>query len=414
MPRPLKPIPRNQSEITQDSLPQPYLNQGRAISETVFSKNRGTDYSIKNDTVKDINIGLEDIDTAILYYFENVIKPTVIQNGQRIAVPVIYGLPERWKSIQADGFYRDKNGKGLVPIIMFKRESVTKNRSLGNKLDGNKVLNYQVVGTKFNKRNIYDNFSVLTNRIPSEQYYVSSVPDYVDIEYSCVIFTDFIEQNNKLIEAIQFASDSYWGDPSRFKFKATIDVFSTPILLEQGQDRAARSTFNIKIFGYILPDTVNKDLATARSKFYTKAQVLFDLETVEGDIDRLSVSGKPANNVIGSTSFIGGGNNYTSINILPSDITYLDTNISKVASLVSDGNTVILDNTAVLQPGPLSSLPPTSVNSFTFFINGQYISSDLVTLDENEGNVVLQFDTSSLGYTLDNGDKIIAIGKFVS
>jgi hypothetical protein len=163
-----------------------------------------------------------------------------------------------------------------------------------------------------------------------------------------------------------------------------------------------------------LPDTVNKDLATARSKFYTKAQVLFDLETVEGDIDRLSVSGKPANNVIGSTSFIGGGNNYTSINILPSDITYLDTNISKVASLVSDGNTVILDNTAVLQPGPLSSLPPTSVNSFTFFVNGQYISSDLVTLDENEGNVVLQFDTSSLGYTLDNGDKIIAIGKFVS
>ena len=59
MPRNLKPIPRNQSEITQDSLPQPYLNQDRAISETVFSKNSGTDYSMKNDTVKDISIGLE-------------------------------------------------------------------------------------------------------------------------------------------------------------------------------------------------------------------------------------------------------------------------------------------------------------------------------------------------------------------
>ena len=417
MARDLKPIPRNQSEITQDSLPQPYLNQGKAISETVFSKNRGTDYSIKNDTVKDINIGLEDIDTAILYYFENVIKPTVIQNGQRIAVPVIYGLPERWKSIQADGFYRDKNGKGLVPIIMFKRESVTKNRSLGNKLDGNKVLNYQVVGTKFNKRNIYDKFSVLTNRIPSEQYYVSSVPDYVDIEYSCVIFTDFIEQNNKLIEAIQFASDSYWGDPSRFKFKATIDVFNTPILLEQGQDRAARSTFNIKIFGYVLPDTVNKDLATARSKFYTKAQVVFDLETVEGDIDRLSVSGKPANNVVGSTSFVGGGNNFTNINILPSDtgdLTYLDTNITKIINSVSDGNTVVINDAAVLQPGELSSLPPTSINNFTFFVNGQYVPSTLVTLTESGGNVVLVFDTSSLGYTLESNDEIIAVGKFVS
>ena len=417
MARDLKPIPRNQSEITQDSLPQPYLNQGRAISETVFSKNRGTDYSIKNDTVKDINIGLEDIDTAILYYFENVIKPTVIQNGQRVAVPVIYGLPERWKSIQADGFYRDKNGKGLVPIIMFKRESVTKNRSLGNKLDGNKVLNYQVVGTKFNKRNIYDKFSVLTNRIPSEQYYVSSVPDYVDIEYSCVIFTDFIEQNNKLIEAIQFASDSYWGDPSRFKFKATIDVFSTPILLEQGQDRAARSTFNIKIFGYILPDTVNKDLATARSKFYTKAQVVFDLETVEGDIDRLSVSGKPANNVVGSTSFVGGGNNFTNNNIIinPADVgdlNYLDVSITKTANTVSGGNTAIINNAIVLQPGPLSSLPPTSINNFTFYVNGQYVPSSLVTLLENTNDVTLIFNTSSLGYTLESDDEIIAIGKF--
>jgi hypothetical protein len=37
--------------------------------------------------------------------------------------------------------------------------------------------------------------------------------------------------------------------------------------------------FNIKLFGYIIPDTINKDLATARSKFYTQAQVIFGLET---------------------------------------------------------------------------------------------------------------------------------------
>jgi hypothetical protein len=172
---------------------------------------------------------------------------------------------------------------------MLKRESIEKNRALGNKLDGNKVHNYQVVGTKFNQRNIYDNFSVLNNRIPSQQFYISSVPDYINVNYSCIIFTDYIEQNNKLVEAIQFASDSYWGDPNRFKFRANIDSFNTPIILEQGEDRAARSSFNIKLFGYILPNTINKDLAVARSKFYTKSQIIFNLETIEGEINKFNI-----------------------------------------------------------------------------------------------------------------------------
>ena len=412
----IKPLPRNQSQVTQAELSTPYLSQGRAISETSFSENRGTDYSLKDDTVKDISIGLQDIDNAVLFYFNNVIKPTVIQNEQRLAVPVIYGSQERWKSIQNDGFYRDKNGKLMVPLIMLKRVSIEKNRTLGNKLDGNVVHNYQVVGTKFNQRNIYDNFAVLTNRIPSKQYYISSVPDYINVNYECIIFTDYIEQNNKLVEAVQFASDSYWGDVNRFKFRANIDSFNTPIILEQGADRAARSSFNIKLFGYMLPDTINKDLAVARSKFYTKAQVVFELETVEGDIDTLTTA-KTTVNVVGSTSFIGGGNNITNnnINVSPADIgdlTYLDTNITKTANTISGGNTAVIIGAAVLQPGALSSLPATSINNFTFYINGQYVPSSLVTLTEGSGNVTLVFNTASLGYTLESDDEVVAIGKF--
>ena len=412
----IKPLPRNQSQVTQAELSTPYLSQGRAISETSFSENRGTDYSLKDDTVKDISIGLQDIDNAVLFYFNNVIKPTVIQNEQRLAVPIIYGSQERWKSIQNDGFYRDKNGKLMVPLIMLKRVSIEKNRTLGNKLDGNIVHNYQVVGTKFNQRNIYDNFAVLTNRIPSKQYYISSVPDYINVNYECIIFTDYIEQNNKLVEAVQFASDSYWGDVNRFKFRANIDSFNTPIILEQGADRAARSSFNIKLFGYMLPDTINKDLAVARSKFYTKAQVVFELETVEGDIDTLTTA-KTTVNVVGSTSFIGGGNNITNnnINISPADIgdlTYLDTNITKTANTISGGNTAVITGAAILQPGALSSLPATSINNFTFYINGQYVPSSLVTLTEGSGNVTLVFNTASLGYTLESDDEVVAIGKF--
>jgi len=280
MPNRLKPIPKNQSEVTQDALNAPYLdNLGKPVSQTVFDHNRGTDYSMKNDTVKDISIGLEDIDNAIMYYFNNVIKPNVIQNGQQIAVPVIYGSPERWKSVQADGFYRDASGRLMVPLIMFKRESFDKNRSLGNKLDGNTAHLYQVVGTKYNQRNAYDRFDIINNRIPSEQYYVTAAPDYLTLTYSCIIFTDFVEQNNKLVEAVEFASDSYWGNPARYKFRAAIDSFTTTTLLEEGVDRAAKTSFNIKVNGYIIPNTVNKDMATARSKFYTKSQVIFTMDT---------------------------------------------------------------------------------------------------------------------------------------
>jgi hypothetical protein len=53
-------------------------------------------------------------------------KPFVIQNGIRIEVPVIYGAPERWKSVQRDGYYKDKNGAIMAPLLMFKRDTLKK------------------------------------------------------------------------------------------------------------------------------------------------------------------------------------------------------------------------------------------------------------------------------------------------
>lgn len=423
MAKTLKPLPKNAAEVSQEQV-TPYIkDRGKPVSDTVFSKNRGKDFSFKGDTVKDVSIGLEDLDYAVMYYFENVIKPSVIQNGQQLSVPVIYGSPERWKSVQADGFYRDASGRLMVPLIMFKRENIEKNRTLGNKLDGNRAHLYQIIGTKYNIRNAYDKFSVINNRIPSEQYYMSAVPDYVTLTYSCIIFTDFVEQNNKLVEAIEFASDSYWGDPNRWKFKTRIDNFTTTALLEEGTDRAAKTSFNIILNGYIIPDTVNKDLAVARSKFYTTSQVVFDLEVVDGaglttNIDELRFANKPAaKNAGGATSFIGGGINVTQ-NITvggagSEDLEYLNTNITKLADSINvSTNTATFNGTSVLQPPAGSTLPPTTVNNFTFYINGQYAPSSLATLVEVGGNIEVTFNTASLGFGLNTNDEIVAIGKF--
>ena len=38
---------------------------------------------------------------------ENVIKPTVMQNGVVQKVPIYYGSPERWAQVQKEGYFRD-------------------------------------------------------------------------------------------------------------------------------------------------------------------------------------------------------------------------------------------------------------------------------------------------------------------
>ena len=96
MARDLIPIPRTVVEVLQPQI-APYFQDKPDINEgTVFSRNRGKDLSFKDNKVKDISVGLEDVDQAIQYYFDNVIRPNVIQNGSRIAVPVLYGDAEKW------------------------------------------------------------------------------------------------------------------------------------------------------------------------------------------------------------------------------------------------------------------------------------------------------------------------------
>ncbi len=415
MPRPLKPIPRNIVQVEQAQITS-YIQEKPDSSEgTVFSRNRGKDLSFKGNKIKDISVGLDDIDDAIQYYFDNIIKPNVIQNGNRIAVPVIFGDAEKWKSVQADGYYRDKDGKIMAPLIMFKRTNVEKNRTLGNKIDGNKAHLFNVFETRYNAKNFYDKFDILTNRKPSKQYYVSVVPDYVTVTYECVLFTNFVEQNNQLIEAIEYVSDSYWGDYNRWHFRTKIDTFAVTNVVEQGSDRAARTNFTMTLNGYLIPDTVNKQLAN-EDLLYSPAQVVFGLETTS-DLNTVEPTTQmAANNTAGSTSFIGDGNiiyNTTIAGAALEDLTYLNTNKPLIANIVTAPNQALFTGAAILQPASTSTLPATTVNNFTFYINGQYIPSSMVSFVTDGAGVRIQFDTTLVGYVLESDDEVVAIGKFV-
>jgi len=280
------PTPKTQREIINSQI-EPYNPPpgSPGFSDTgnpnyANVPNRATQVSFRDDTTKPFTLGIKDIDEAIMHYMENVIRPTVMQNGVVQQVPFIYGSPERWKQVQKDGYYRDKKGKIMLPIITFKRNSIEKVRNIANKLDANNPQNVSIFQKQYSQKNAYDNFAILNNTKPLKVNYAVVVPDYVNITYDFIIATYYVEQLNKIVEAINYASDSYWGNPERYQFRARIDNFATPVEIQSQGERSVKATFSLKLYGYLVPDTIQKQLNSVK-KSNTPAQIVFTNETVQ-------------------------------------------------------------------------------------------------------------------------------------
>lgn len=249
-----------QEDLSAKTLNPPYLKDSQPLPVKDRQRARENQISRRDDTAQSLKVGIGDMDEAIMYYFKEVILPGVDTGEANFQVPIEYASPEKWKAVQKQGYLRDKNGKKQLPVILFKRDSLTKNRNITSKVDANYPHNFYIQSiVNPNRRNYMDRFGITTNRVPERAYIVSVVPDYVKLEYSCVILTDLITQMNPIIEAINFASDSYWGPENRFKFQSFVDSFRTEIVGDQNEDRTVRTTFTIRLNGYILPQTVNSD-----------------------------------------------------------------------------------------------------------------------------------------------------------
>lgn len=403
-----KPIPKSQVELSQETI-TPYLGNGKA--PVPANKRRENQKTLKNDEVKQFQVGLRDVDAAIVYYFNNVIRPSVVQNGVKVNVPIIYGSPERWASVQKDGFYRDKNGKIQTPLIMFKRDSVTKDRGLGNKMDANNPLHFGIFEKKYSQKNVYDQFGLLTNRVPVKEFYGVIIPDYVNLVYSCTIFTEYVEQMNKIVESINFASDAYWGDPERFKFRASIDDYTTTTELVQGGDRTVKTTFTIKIGGYIVSDAINTSIANP-NKFYSKSALKFGIETA-GSTEILNARARTSTAQAPSrffdTAFTGatkGGTATGTAGMTAEQITYISLSTSAVADTVS--GTVATFNNHTIATAPTGFT--IGQEDFKVFINGQFISTNLRTVAQSGSDITVTF--LALEYPVDNNDQVVLVGKF--
>jgi hypothetical protein len=417
-----KPVPKTQRDLSI-ARQEPYIPPAgapgfspRGNPNDFGNPSRATQTSFKNDTTKPYSIGIQDIDEAVMYYIQNEIQPFVIQNEERLSVPLIYGSPEKWKSFQKDGYYRDLNGRIMAPLMMIKRNTIDKIRSITNKLDANNPHNIAVFGQKYSKKNEYSSFNTLNNNKPNKTYYTTVVPDYLSITYDCVLFTYYNDQLAKLIEMMEYASDSYWGNPDRFKFKVNIDSFSTVSELSDNAERVVRATFSLKLFGYIIPDIPQRDLNAAR-KFSEITKVNFGLETTGGDIENFVANTQQSiAQKAGIASIIDSPNvtnNITNISInggLDTNVsTYLNTNNHATATFVNS-TTVTFPYSWITAPIPL---PATSLDNFVFFCNGQLIErTAIISFSYSVGSSTLVIDTAALGFGFISTDEIIGIGKF--
>jgi hypothetical protein len=411
--RVLKNRPKTEAEILNDKIEPNYSNVQKP---PIHEYKRGEDVSMRGEDLKDISVGLEDIDSAIMYYFQEVIMPYVINEGTKQNIPVIFADAERWKTAQKDGIYRDKDGRIMLPIITIRRDNLERNRSISHKLDGNTVNIFQTYEKRYTTKNQYDNFAVLTNRVPVKEFYNVVVPDYYTLTYTCTVYTSFYEDINKIIEDISFRADSYWGEPGKFLFKARIDNFPITNEINEGADRRFLSTFTLSMNGYLTPSNIGKHLAANALKYRSKAQVFFTMEASSQDVEQVAFRA-PVKPKQALTSYIPEGVNVTNISNTTTStdtILYLNTSETKKADAASTtSNTATFLNTAFKQPPAESGLPATSVSDFKFFVNGVYVDATHITsFVESGANTVLTINAGTLGYSFDSQDEIIAVGKF--
>jgi hypothetical protein len=393
---------------TKKKLPKTQYELSKGVKNLDFE--RANDVRRDDDKLKDLTIGLYDIDYAIKYYFEEVIKPEIVEFGNKVKVPVIYGSSEKWKNVQADGYFRDNNGKIQSPLIAYKRTSITKNRGLANKVDANFPNLYYNQEVKYTQSNRYDQFSRLTNSKPTKTYINTVVPDYIDVTYDVIIWTDYIEGMNKLVESVMYTEGSYWGDVEKFKFRSKIDSFTNTTDLLQDADRIVRTSFQLTIFGQIVPDILAKELSKKQSgKTIDTRQFVFET-TPDADP---TIFQQTEETKVGAVSFTAPVITYAPnpISLVSgTTITYLNTNKAIAATSITVPDTVYF--TAAWLAAP-TGIPTTSSSNFTFFTNGQYIEpSAILSFTESSGISTLIIDTAQLGFTLAVTDEIVAIGKF--
>jgi hypothetical protein len=310
--------------------------------------NRATQLRRDTDDIKDVSISLMDLDSAIMFYFTEVIKPTVLENGETIKVPVMYSSPERWFAVRKTGFMRDSKRQIILPVIAFRRTGMEKDDTIPvDKMDPEDPKLHWQFERKYNNTNRYDAFSVQQGILPQREYYNVAVPDYMVLSYDFIVWTSYIEQMNKLVERINWSAGSYWGEPNKMRFRTNIDSFTDSTEVSD-RERIVKTEFSVTLRGYLIPEAYNELSGPhTMQKYLTPKQVIVGAETT---IDAELLTGVFAGGEEGEPSPAGVG---TSVDVVLSNPLTLSsgTGITLTNDGISfDGSTPLTHQISIGQP----------------------------------------------------------------
>lgn len=240
--------------------------------------NRANQLPVDKKYIK--GVSLVDIDTTIFDYMQTTIIPDLEENDSVVKVPLIYGNAERWVAAQRQGFLRDQRGKIQIPIVMLKRNSFERDSNLQHFREALNIISTP----RYSAKHRYDRFS-LQNKVtrPSEVYSVE-VPSYVTVSYDVMVWTNYTEHMNKIIEAFQYATDRYWGTEDKFKFRTRIESFDTQQEVSEGSERIIRTSFTMSVNAYLLPERYSNIPVVDKSISPKRLVVMVESEKTEGDV----------------------------------------------------------------------------------------------------------------------------------
>lgn len=350
------------------------------------------------------SVGLFDIDYAMMTYLEDVALPKLDYNGKSVSIPVIYGNSERWKGARRDGVYRDKKGSIQLPLMMIRRTSIAKDDTMPMQ---NRHVSYPTI-TKYSKDNRYDRFTALGGSMkPKYELFNIVMPDYVEVNYECMVWTDYTEQLNSVIEQLNFTS-SYWGDRDKFKFRTSISDFNVINEVGEGSQRINRVEFSLNVKAYLLPEKFDGE-STTRKSMSTKRVVVAtetDVTSGSGRLEGLLTTPSPY---------------YDNKDL----IDFLSLNNSKIQNPITN-NTITFDGIKLIKtPSTLISVVTSGITigndsyDIKVYINGtRYYFGTHFTVVLTSNSLTLNFKGTGaaediLGFAVDSGDEIGITGKFI-
>ena len=359
--------------------------------------NRATDIKREAGDVKK-SVSLYDVDYAMMSYLEETVLPKLDDNGISISIPVVYGNSERWNGARREGVYRDAKGKIQLPIMMIRRTSI----SIDEKVPMLKQdVSYTTV-SKWSKDNRYDRFTAMgTNIKPKYELYNITMPQYVEISYGCMVWTNFTEHLNDVIEQLNFAS-RYWGTKDRFKFFTTISDYTVINEVGDGNQRINRVEFSIAVKAHLLPEKYDGESTTKKAMSIKRVVVSTETDvTANGRLEGILTTPSPYYDNKDLIDFLSLNNSRTGHTTVNNVMTFNGIKIIAAPAMLS----------SVITSGLIID---TKIYDIKLYINGvRYYQTTHFSVVATNNSLTINFNPTSLGFDVDSADEIIITGKFI-